>query len=128
MLPTLVPAMHEIGMLFSSRTFKTPRCANPREKPPPNARPSPVRAAGAPDHACSLGLASCVMPAECQPASSFPMDPASLTGSTSVLRLNSVEILPSVAKQYLLTSPVPSLYHCRKIPLPRFCSRQRHAH
>jgi len=37
---TLVPAIQDIGMWCCSSTRSTPRCANPRAKPPPNASPS----------------------------------------------------------------------------------------
>ena len=46
--PILVPAIAEIGICSCSRTSRTPKCAKPRENPPPSARaiPVPLFAAG----------------------------------------------------------------------------------
>src|SRR6202171_859544 len=90
MLPTLVPAIQEIGMLCCSSTCSTPRCANPRAKPPPNARPIPGRAAGV-ARSNGPGWWLCVTPRECQRPHRQPMGRASRKNSTDVLRVLSAQ-------------------------------------
>jgi hypothetical protein len=110
MLPTLVPPIQEIGMRCCSSTCSTPRCANPRAKPPPNARPIPGRGAGI---ARSNGPIwwFCFTPRECQRLQGAPMGRASRKNSTDVLRCPQRTKIGKFFRQYFLTTNVPSLYH-----------------
>src|SRR6267142_4012587 len=119
MLPTLVPAIQDIGMWFCSSTRRTPRCANPRAKPPPKARPIPGRAAGV---ALSNGPDkwSFLTHRECQPPYSAPMGRTSRKNSTYVLRFATPLKMRKLFPQYFLTSTLLSLYHWPRQTKARF--------
>src|SRR6266567_7132238 len=104
-----------MDMWFCSRTCRTPRCANPRAKPPPSARPTPVLL----DMATALSFSTLledwpclVMLAGSQGTYPLPMVRGFRNGSTSVLRWKLPVYGRSDSQQYLLTSPLTSLYHC----------------
>jgi hypothetical protein len=125
MLPTLVPAIQDIGMRCCSSTLSTPRCANPRAKPPPSARPIPGRAAGV---ARSNGptVWFFVTHRECQPRHAAPMGRASLKNSTDVLQPVRRLRIAAFTGQYFFTSTLPSLYHWPSQYAARFSPASGH--
>src|SRR6266566_151067 len=126
MLPTLLPAMCETLIWCCRRTFRTPRCANPRAKPPPRASPIPARRDGVPvprGNFCSAESWRSVIPKRCQRQAFRAMVRPSSSNGTKVLRDPSFLGRRAGGRQYELTSPVPSLYHCEPQPSARFSSR-----
>src|SRR5437899_2416795 len=83
MLPMLDPAIAAMGMRCCSKTFRTPRCAKPRAKPPPSARDTPLAREGLAGHSGTRRVMRPRLPeaAECN---NEPSEPEHQYGRTGV--------------------------------------------